>query len=411
MSASRTGRRAETRRAVRSVPPATRTNGRPDGPMAWLRPLRHPSDVPGRRTIEFAVLLLLTLALTFIGLIMVLSASTVTGVQESGSPWGYLERQGLWAFVGLLAMSVLMRLDYRDIARFAPVVLVVTTAMLVALLVPGGHRVTANGATRWLSLGPITIQPSELAKLALALFAADLIARRSHLVHDNRAVLAPVLVVSMVLAGLVLLQPSQGTATIIVAVAMIMLFLGGVSVWSMGSITIALLMAFAAFALSSPYRRARLDAWADPFSDPEVGGYQIIQALVAVASGGIDGVGLGEGRAKWGFLPFAHTDFIFSVVAEELGFIGALMLILFYVGLVLFGMRVAFGAPDQLGMLLAGGITTAIAMQAFINIGAAVNVLPISGVTLPFVSMGGSSLMVNLAAMGVVLNVARQVQR
>ena len=277
-------------------------------------------------------------------------------------------------------------------------------------MVPG-VGITANGATRWLGVGPITIQPSELAKLALALFAADLIARRGHLVQDNRAVLMPVMIVALFVGGLVLMQPSQGTATIIVAVAMILLYLGGVSVWSLGSVTVGLCSAFAALALYSPYRRARLASWADPFSDPENGGYQTIQSLVGIASGGVDGVGLGSGRAKWGFLPFAHTDFIFSVVAEELGFIGGLTLILFYVGLVLFGMRVAFAAPDRLGMLLAGGITTAIAMQAFINIGAAVNVLPISGVTLPFVSMGGSSLMVNLAAMGVVLNVARQIER
>jgi cell division protein FtsW len=207
------------------------------------------------------------------------------------------------------------------------------------------------------------------------------------------------------------MQPSQGTATIIVAITMVMLFLGGVSIWSLGSVTIGLLSAFAALALFSPYRRARLNVWGDPFGDPDGAGYQTVQSLVGIASGGVDGVGLGAGRAKWGFLPFAHTDFIFSVVAEELGFIGALMLILFYVFLILFGIRVALAAPDRLGMLLAGGITTAIAMQAFINIGAAVNVLPISGVTLPFVSMGGSSLMMNLAAMGIVLNVARQIER
>jgi cell division protein FtsW len=303
-----------------------------------------------------------------------------------------------------------MRLDYRDIARLAPALLLGTVGMLVALLIPG-VGVTANGATRWLSIGPLTVQPSEFAKLVLALFAADLIARRSHLVHDNRAVLIPVMLVALVLGGLVLLQPSQGTATIIVAVAMILLFLGGVSIWSLGSVTIGLGVAFATLALTSSYRRARLMSWSDPFDDPDGAGYQTVQSLVGIASGGLDGVGLGEGRAKWGFLPFAHTDFIFSVVAEELGFIGGLMLILFYVGLVLFGMRVALAAPDRLGMLLAGGITTAIAMQAFINIGAAINVLPISGVPLPFVSMGGSSLMMNLAAMGVVLNVARQIQR
>lgn len=407
MTATRTERRAGVRTASKNAS----KNKSKEGSLAWLRPLRHPSVVPGRRTIEFAVLLLLTLALTFVGLIMVLSASTVTGLQEVGSPWFYLQRQGIWAVIGLIGMSVVMRLDYRDIARLSPVLMLGTVGLLIAVLVPGGHAVTANGATRWLAIGPFTLQPSEFAKLALALFAADLIARRSHLVHDNRAVLVPVLFVALFSAGLVLLQPSQGTATIIVAVAMILLFLGGVSVWSLGSVTVGLLSAFAALALSSPYRRARLAAWSDPFSDPENTGYQTVQSLVGIASGGVDGVGLGAGRAKWGFLPFAHTDFIFSVVAEELGFIGGLMLMLFYVGLVLFGIRVAMAAPDRLGMLLAGGITTAIAMQAFINIGAAINVLPISGVTLPFVSMGGSSLMVNLLAMGVVLNVARQIER
>lgn len=406
MTATRSSRRAAARTSER---PAKKSGK--DGAAAWLRPLRNPSVVAGRRTIEFAVLLLLTLALTFVGLIMVLSASTVTGVQENGTPWFHLQRQGMWACIGLVIMGVLMRLDYRDVARFAPVMMVAATTMLIAVLVPGGHAVTANGATRWLSIGPFTVQPSEFAKLALALFAADLIARRAHLTHDNRAVLIPVMVLSLFFAGLVLMQPSQGTATIIVAVAMILLFLGGVSVWSLGSVTVALLSAFAALAMSSPYRRARIDSWIDPFNDPDGAGYQSVQSLVGVASGGLDGVGLGSGRAKWGFLPEAHTDFIFSVLAEELGFIGGLMLILFYVGLVLFGMRVAFAAPDRLGMLLAGGITTAIAMQAFINIGAATNVLPISGVTLPFVSMGGSSLMVNLAAMGVVLNVSRQIER
>lgn len=406
MTATRSGRRAATRTG--QARPASRPRKRSFG--SWLAPLRNPSVVPGRRTIEFAVLLLLTLALTFLGLMMVLSASTVTGLQENGSPWFHLQRQGIWAVLGILVMSVVMRLDYRDLARFAPVMMIGTTGMLIALLVPG-VGITSNGATRWLGIGPFTVQPSEFAKLALALFVADLISRRANLVHDNRAVLAPVMVVSLFIAGLVLLQPSQGTATIIVAMGLILLYLGGVSVWSLGSVSIGLMGLFMAFALMTPYRRARLMSWRDPFNDPDGAGYQTVQSLVGVASGGVDGVGLGAGRAKWGFLPFAHTDFIFSVIAEELGFIGALMLILLYVGLVLFGMRVALAAPDRLGMLLAGGITSAIAMQAFINIGAAINVLPISGVTLPFVSMGGSSLMMNLAAMGLVLNVSRQIER
>ena len=216
---------------------------------------------------------------------------------------------------------------------------------------------------------------------------------------------------ALLMGGLVLLQPSQGTASIIVAIAMILLFLGGVSIWSLGSVSIGLITAFIAFAVLTPYRRSRLLVWGDPFIDPDGAGYQTVQSLVGIASGGVDGVGLGEGRAKWGFLPFAHTDFIFTVVAEELGFIGGVALISLFVILTAFGLRVAFRAPDRRGMLLAAGITGSIAMQAFINIGAAINVLPISGVTLPFVSQGGSSLVVNLAAMGVVMNIARQVRR
>lgn len=394
--------------ATRTRRRATNSRGRPAESRATLwQPLRTPSVVPGRRTPEFAGLLILTLALTFIGLMMVLSASAVTSLEDAGSPWYYLQRQGMWAAIGIVAMLVMMRLDYRDLARLSPVLLLATVVLLVIVLVPT-IGVSANGARRWLTFGPMTIQPSEFAKLSLALFAADLIARRSQLAHDNRQVLAPVLVLALGMASLVLLQPSQGTATILVAIAMILLFLGGVSVWSLGSVSIGLLGLFVAFAVLTPYRRARLNVWGDPFIDPDGAGYQTVQSLVGVASGGVDGVGLGEGRAKWGFLPFAHTDFIFSVVAEELGFIGAVTLVALFVALVAFGLRTAFRAPDRLGMLLAAGLTTAIVMQAFINIGAALNTLPISGVTLPFVSMGGSSLVMNLAAMGVVLNIARQ---
>lgn len=400
MTATRTGRRAASHRRAAAA--------RPSAP--WWRPLTNPSVVPGRRTVEFAALLVLTLALTFIGLMMVLSASAVTGLDDAGSPWYYLQRQGMWAAIGIVVMLVVMRLDYRDLAKMSPVMLVGTVVLLLLVLIPS-VGVTANGARRWLAFGPFTVQPSEFAKLSLTLFTADLISRRSNVAHDNRQVLAPVLVLALGMAALVLLQPSQGTATIIVAIAMILLFLGGVSVWSLGTVTIGLAGAFVALAVLTPYRRARLNVWGDPFIDPDGAGYQTVQSLVGIASGGIDGVGLGEGRSKWGFLPFAHTDFIFSVVAEELGFIGAVALVTFFVLLVGFGLRVAFAAPDRLGMLLAAGITTAISMQAFINIGATINMLPISGVTLPFVSMGGSSLVVNLAAMGVVLNIARQVQR
>ena len=182
MTATRSQRRASTRSNSSAGSKRDAKVG------SWLQPLRNPSVVAGRRTIEFSVLLLLTLALTFIGLIMVLSASTVTGLSETGTPWFYLQRQGIWAVMGLVGMGVMMRLDYRDIARFAPMLMLVTLGMLIALLVPGTHRVTANGATRWLAVGPFTLQPSEFAKLALALFVAHLISRCAHAVHDNRAI-------------------------------------------------------------------------------------------------------------------------------------------------------------------------------------------------------------------------------
>ncbi len=389
--------------------PAHSTAETRSGEGTWLRPLRTPSVVPGRRTFEFSALMVLTLGLTFVGLIMVLSASTVTGLETTGTPWYHLVRQGMWATIGLVAMSVVMRLDYRDLARFSPIFLGLTIVLMIMVLVPA-FSIEANGARRWLRVGPFSMQPSELAKLAVALFAADLLSRRTHLVHNNRAVFAPIMIVALGLAALVLLQPSQGTATILVVIALLLLFLGGVSIWTLGMTSGALLAAFFALAMMTPYRRRRLSVWADPFSDPDGQGYQTVQSLIGIATGGLDGVGLGEGRSKWGFLPFAHTDFIFSVVAEELGFIGGVALIVLYLALVGFGMRVAARAPDRLGQLLAAGITCAIALQAFINIGAAISLLPISGVTLPFVSTGGSSLLVNLMAMGVVLNISRQIR-
>lgn len=405
MTATRSGRRAQTRAGAR---PAGRSTPTATG-NRWWQPLRHPAVVPGRRTLDFTVLMMTTMALTFIGLMMVLSASAVTGLEETGTPWFYLQRQGMWAAIGFVVMLIAMRIDYRDLARISPVFVVVAIALLILVLVPS-VGVKVNGARRWLSFGPMTVQPSEFAKLALALFASDLIARRANAVHDNRQVLAPILALSLGMAAMVLLQPNQGTASILVAIAMVLLFVGGVSIWSLGTVTIGLGAAFVAFAMLTPYRRARLDVWGDPFLDPDGAGYQTVQSLVGVASGGVDGVGLGAGRAKWGFLPFAHTDFIFTVVAEELGFIGAVVLVSLFVGLLFFGLHVSMRAPDRLGMLLAAGLPTAIVMQAFINIGAAINVLPISGVPLPFVSMGGSSLVVNMAAMGIVLNIARQVR-
>lgn len=372
--------------------------------------LRHPSAGDGivrRRPINFYALLVLTVALSLMGLVMVLSASTVAGLDEQGSTWFYFKRQIMFSVAGLVAMVVLARLDYRRLRQVAPLSLVLCLGALIAVLIPG-VGISANGSTRWIGVGAFTIQPAEFAKLGLALAVAALLARRSAHMHDPQLTERPVLILAGVTSLLVLFQPSQGTAMVIAAVAVIMLYFAGAPIRRL--LVIAATAAVAAFflAMRESYRWARVQAVLDPWEDPTNTGFQTIQSFVGIASGGVTGVGLGAGRAKWGFLPFAHTDFIFAVIAEELGLIGAALVILLFIGLAFFGAKAALDAPDIFGGLLAAGITTWIALQAFINIGAVVGVLPISGVTLPFISVGGSSLIVTMAAMGIVLSVARQ---
>lgn len=384
------------------------------------RPLGHSAETPtapaprrsfvtqpmGERTLNYVVLLLLVLALNLVGLVMVLSASMITSLQENGNTWHYFQRQGGWAAIGMVALLIMMRVDYRSLARLAPYILAATVIALIAVLIPG-VGVGANGSTRWLGIGAFTVQPSEFAKLAVALFCASLLASRGHRVVDPRLSLRPTLVVVLPVVLLVLFQPSQGTAMITLAVAMISLFVAGVPLGPL-AIRSGIFAAIAAgLALGVGYRRERVLAVLDPWADPLNSGWQNIQSLVGIASGGVTGVGLGAGRSKWGFLPFAHTDFIFSVIAEELGLIGAVTIIVMFVILAIFGIRTAASAPDRFGLLLAAAITTWISLQALLNIGAVVGVLPISGVTLPFVSVGGSSLVVTMIAMGIVLNIAR----
>ena len=373
MTATRTGRRA----ATRQIPAANH------GALAWLRPLRHPGVVAGRRTIEFSVLLLLTLALTFVGLIMVLSASTVTGMQETGSPWTYLERQGLWAFVGLVAMGVVMRLDYRDIARFAPVLMAGTTVMLIAVLIPG-VGISANGATRWLGVGPFTIQPSEFAKLSLGLFTAD-----SHRSSGPFGARQPCGAGPGHVRGIVHVRPGASPAEpghgddhrcpghdpalprwclgVVARIGHGLVYLRRLPPWRFRLRTAELA------SVPGAIRSTILMVPATKRSNHS----SVSRRVASTASG------LGAGRAKWGFLPFAHTDFIFSVIAEELGFIGGLMISLV---LTLGSSCSACGwhwlPPTALVCCSLVASRRRLRCRAVINIGAAINVLPISGVTL-----------------------------
>jgi len=347
------------------------------------------------------------LSLTLFGLVMVLSASQVTSLYDSESPYSLFQRQAMWAGVGAVAFVVASRIDYRWLQRLAVPVLVLTVILLIAVLIPGvGRRI--NGSSRWLGVGPLVIQPGEIAKLAIVLFTADLLSRRTKQMHRPDITIRPVMLIVGGLSGLLLLQPKLGTTIVIAAVAILMLFVAGarlphLALWTVAGTLIASIAAF-----GSDYRRARLLSFMDPWADPLGSGLQTIQSQIGIASGGWFGVGLGAGRAKWGFLPYAHSDFIFAIVAEEMGLIGAGALVLAFALVGYLGVRAALNAPDRFGLLLAAGLTSWLLIQAFMNIGMSIGLMPITGEPLPFVSAGGSSLVTTLAAAGVLTNIAKR---
>jgi len=350
----------------------------------------------------FAVIVVLNL----IGSVMVLSASSVTALHKHGSSWYVFKKQLMWQGLGVVVLVLTLRIHYRYWRRLALPLLVVSVGMLFAVLIPG-VGVTVNGSSRWLGAGGFSIQPAELAKLAVLLFAADLLARRAEWIDDTGVTLRPVMVVLGVVALLLLAQPNLGTTIVLAAIVFGVLFVAGtpmapLTAWGVGGASLALLLS-----VTKPYRRARLFAFLHPWEDPLNKGYQTIQSQVSLASGGWFGVGLGASRAKWGFLPFAYTDFIFAIVGEELGLIGALLVVGLFAALGYLGIRTAMRAPDRFGQLVAAGVTTWFCVQAVVNIGAVIGALPITGVPLPFISFGGSSLLATMAASGILLNVAR----
>ncbi len=374
----------------------------------WESRRRHPTArpvPPPRRSKTFVALLAVITALNLLGMVMVLSASSVTALDTYGSIWTIARRQGGWLLGSAAACVTLMRLDYHRWRRLAVPAIAVSGLLLALVLVPGVGR-NVNGASRWLGYGPFSLQPSELAKLAVLLFAADLLARRGAWMHDLQLTLVPVTVVFAAVASLLMLQPNLGTTLVLGAIVISVLFVAGSPIVPLAGLSSLGALAATGLALAAPYRRARVLAFLDPWKDYQTTGYQNIQSLVGIASGGITGLGLGQSRAKWGFLPYAHTDFIFAIIGEELGLVGALVVVGLFVALCVLGARAAVLAPDRFGMLLASGITVWFGVQAFINIG----ILPITGVPLPFVSYGGSSLVFSMAAAGLLLNVARQAQ-
>jgi len=361
-----------------------------------------PAQATGARL--FVALAFLIAVFNLLGLVMVMSASSVVALDDYGSSWYFVARQAAWAAAGTVALVVVARVDYHRWRRLSGPFVLVAVGLLGLVLVIGTG---ANGATRWIGVGPLTFQPSELAKLALVLWVADLLARRAAYMHNTRATLRPVIVVLAVMATLVMLQPNLGTTIVVAAIALTVCFVGGAPLGPLTRWATFGMGAAVALALAAPYRRARVLAFLDPWADPMDKGYQNIQSLVGLAEGGVAGKGLGAGTAKWGFLPYAHSDFIFAVIGEELGLVGAVAVVGLFVLLGVLGVRVALHAPDRFGLLLAVGVTAWFCVQAFVNIGAVIGILPITGVPLPFVSAGGSSLVFGMAGAGLLLSVAR----
>jgi cell division protein FtsW len=384
----------------------TRRPGGEAGARSRHPTARQPTD-HGPRSAMFLALAFLVAVFNLLGLVMVMSASSVVALGDYGSSWYYVSRQAMWASIGAGTMILVSRVDYHWWRRLATPLLLGSLITLGLVLVPG-VGVGANGATRWIGVGALTFQPSELAKLTVLLWIADLLARRSANMHNTRATLRPVIVVLLAVATLLMLQPNLGTTIIMAVTGLALCFVGGSPLGRLAGWAAFGTGAAIALAVAVPYRRARLFGFLDPWADPTNAGYQIIQSLVGLSSGGMAGTGLGTSRAKWGFLPYAHTDFIYAIIGEELGMVGALVVLGLFGLLGIIGVRIALHAPDRYGLLVAIGVTAWFLVQAFVNIGAVIGILPITGVPLPFVSYGGSSLVFTMAAAGLLLSVARR---
>lgn len=351
------------------------------------------------------VLLLMVVALTSFGIVMIYSASSVMAAKNFHDGAFFLKRQGLFALVGFAIVAVVMRVDYRLWRKMAVPLLLVSLVLLVVVLIPGiGGKV--KGASRWIRLPGFNLQPSEFTKIALILYLAYSIDKKQDRIRSLTAGFLPYMVVLMILLGLLLKQPDLGAALTLAAVTVLMLFAAGTRlVFIMGTAMVAL--PFVAFLIyHSAYRLKRIKAFMNPEQDPTGIGWQIIQSKYAFGAGGFFGQGLGEGKQKLFYLPEAHTDFILSVVGEELGFIGVLIIIGMFFILIQRAMRIAMAAQDSFGRFLALGIAVLFAIEAVVNMGVVTGLLPTKGLALPFLSYGGSSLLISLFAVGILLNIS-----
>ncbi len=386
---------------VHNAPAAVRLKTRSSSPTSTA------IRIAGRTIKTSTALLVVVALLCVIGLIMVGTASSEISIATYGSSWAIFIREGMWMAVGVVALALSIRFDYGRLRRLSPLVLALTFGMLFVVLVPGlGAHV--DGSSRWLGFGQFRIQPSEMMKLALTIFAADFIARRLDEDASDRRIMGPLLLVTGFAAVLILAQPDMGTAMVLACIALALLFASGVRlgpVFKLGGVLVGLALIVA---IASPYRRERLLSFLDPSAHGSSSGYQVVQSAIGLGMGHLFGTGLGGGQQQWGFLPNAHTDFIFSVIGEELGIVGAVVVLLLLGTFMWLGIRTATHSRDRFGGLLALGLVAWVASETLINVGAVLGVLPVTGIPLPFISFGGSSLVITMVAAGILVNIARQ---
>ncbi|NLJ79480.1 MAG: putative lipid II flippase FtsW [Firmicutes bacterium] len=347
-----------------------------------------------------AVIILLS-----IGLVMVFSASSVMGLIDYGDPYHYVQRQTILAVVGLVFLFILMRIDYHIFQYLALPGLLLSFILLGAVLFAG--KDTA-GASRWIRIAGFNLQPSEFAKIAMVNYVAVYLSNKRENVRKFFSGLLPILVFLGAQFALILMEPDFGTGIALVFTTLVMLFAGGIHLGQLAFISVLASPLLYYLVTFKEYRLKRIFAFLDPWADPTDTGWNVIQSLLAIGSGGLFGLGLGKSRQKFSYLPEHHTDFIFAILCEELGFLGGFLVIVLFFIIAWRGLRIAMRAPDLYGTMLAIGITSVIAFQALLNIGVVTGSLPVTGIPLPFISHGGSSLLMSLISVGVLLNISKQ---
>jgi len=362
--------------------------------------------LPTKKTTPDFILLIVTFSLLAVGMTMVYSASAIWAEYKFDDSFFFAKRQMLFAVVGIIAMFFIMNVDYWTWRTWAKVILIVCFVLLILVLIPGVGNVR-NGSRSWIGVGAFSVQPSEFMKLAMIAFLAKFLSEKQKQITSFKSGLMPSLGLVFTAFALIMLQPDLGTGTVMVGTCVVMIFISGAKIMHFVYLGLVGVAGFVGLIASAPYRMDRITSFLDPWKDPLGTGFQMIQSLYAIGPGGLFGLGLGESRQKFFYLPEPQTDFIFAIIAEELGFIGGSFVLLLFSLLLWRGVRIALGAPDLYGSLLATGIIAMIAIQVMINIGVVTGLMPVTGITLPFLSYGGSSLTLMLMAVGVLLNVSR----